>query len=60
MRIERAPDLPEDMAEALGAEGRPLGQFHPPDQAHAGTTALRISPAAFDRILAQLAEFERK
>ena len=60
MRVELAPDLPEDTAEALDAEGRPLAQLRHPDPAPAGTEAIRVSPTAFNRILAALSALEQK
>jgi len=55
MRLELDPDLPETLAEALDADGRLITQFSPAlENAPPGTTALRVSSAAFDRLLGEL------
>jgi hypothetical protein len=60
MRVEHDPTLPDDAAEALDAEGRLIARFAPTsDHAPTGTASLRVSTAAFERIVATLAEFEK-
>ena len=55
MRIELDPDLPEDLADALDAEGTLLARFAPAlEEAPSGTAAIRVSSAAFDRLLGEL------
>ncbi len=55
MRIELDPDLPEDLADALNAEGRLLSRFAPAlDEVPHDTAAIRVSSAAFDRLLREL------
>lgn len=57
MRIELAPDLPDDAAEALDAEGRLITRFAPDsERCPDGTAAVRISSAAFERIATAVAE----
>lgn len=60
MRIEVDPDLPEGVAEALDADGRLIGRFAPAlEDSPAGTTALRVSSAAFDGLLGELKAVSR-
>jgi hypothetical protein len=51
MRVEVDPALPEDVAEALDAAGKFIARFAPAlEETPAGTAALRVSAAAFDRL----------
>jgi hypothetical protein len=60
MRIEVDPDLPEDLAEALDAEGKLIARFAPAlEDTPPGTTALRVSSAAFDRLIGELEAWSR-
>ena len=55
MHIEVDPDLPEDLADALDANGKLLSRFAPAlEEAPRGTATLRVSSAAFDRLLGEL------
>jgi hypothetical protein len=55
MRVEVDPALPEELAEALDAEGRLIARFAPAlEETPAGTAALRVSAAAFDRLLEEI------
>lgn len=60
MRMEVDPDLPEELAEALDAEGRVIARFAPAlEDAPAGTTAHRVSSTAFHRLLGELEAVSR-
>lgn len=55
MRVEMDPALSEDVAEALDAEGKLIARFAPAlEETPAGTAALRVSAAAFDRLTKEL------
>ena len=60
IRIGAAPDLEEDTAEALDADGRLIAQFTLAcSRAPAGTAALRLPAEACERIWAALEEAHR-
>ena len=55
MRVEVDPALPEDVAEALDADGKLIVRFAPAlEEPPAGTAALRVSAAACDRLTREL------
>jgi hypothetical protein len=61
MRVELDPNLPDETAEALDAEGRLIARFTPAhDRAPPGAAALRVSAVAFNRIVSALTDLERK
>jgi hypothetical protein len=55
MRVEVDPAMPEELAQALDAEGKLIARFAPAlEETPAGTAALRVSAAAFERLLDEL------
>ena len=57
IRIEMAPQLNEDTAEALNADGKLVARFAPlSNRAPAGTAALRVPAEPFESIWAELEE----
>jgi hypothetical protein len=61
IRIEPVPELDEDIAEAMNADGRLIAQFTPAcNRAPAGTAALRLPAEACERIWDELEALHRK